>query len=49
MAEWTPEAEWMLSGYLERLNGVARERGYAPHEIVDEIKAHIVTEAESLA
>ena len=46
MAEWAPEAERHLADYLARVEALARRQGDNAEEIVGELRAHIVMEAE---
>lgn len=47
MAEWTPEAQDYLDGYLRQVSALARGQGDDASDIVDDLREHITTEVES--
>lgn len=46
MAEWTPEAQDYLDGYLRQVSALARGQGDDASDIVDGLREHITTEVE---
>lgn len=49
MTEWTSDAQEYLDGYLRQVAALARARGDEADEIVGELQAHVVQEAERAA
>ena len=49
MTEWTSDAQEYLDGYLRQVAALARAGGDEADEIVGELQAHIVQEAENAA
>ncbi len=49
MTEWTPEAKQRLDDYLNQVDRLSRSMGDDATEIVDGLREHISTEAESVA
>lgn len=47
MAEWTPEAQDYLDGYLRQVSALARGQGDDAADIVDGLREHITTEVEA--
>ncbi|GMV92880.1 MAG: hypothetical protein AMXMBFR82_26580 [Candidatus Hydrogenedentota bacterium] len=47
MAEWTPEAQDYLDGYLRQVSALGRGQGDDATDIVDDLREHITTEVEA--
>ncbi len=47
MAEWTPEAQDYLDGYLRQVSALGRGQGDDASDIVDDLREHITTEVEA--
>ncbi|MCL4219588.1 MAG: DUF1559 domain-containing protein [Candidatus Hydrogenedentes bacterium] len=45
MAEWTPEAQEYLEGYLKQVGALAKHQGDDPEEIVAGLRDHVLYEA----